>query len=287
MNNTLTTVTSTENMSGKEIKSISDLIPELDEVPDCWEDLAEILSEPEVPEPVEKEVVTVVTMETVVTKVTKTPPSTKARSQKPRKVSTPRRRKMKGRTMTLREYHAECERKEMEAQEEAERIAKQNAPSAKTLRNRRKRERAKAKKATQKTEEEKTWSKVVSKPATPRAKIRIPDRKSLPKKTTKEQKPTTTTGEQKGRFVNTTLILKNLPYERVTTRDLRHAFKDCGPIKFINILKKEDGTCKGIAFIRFERREGSEKGLDLDGFWYENRKIYVEYARDKRERVYR
>lgn len=88
----------------------------------------------------------------------------------------------------------------------------------------------------------------------------------------------------KGKFVNTTLILKNLPYKGVTTRDLRRFFEnEAGRTKFVNILTKDNGECKGIAFIRFENRQGADKGLLMNRFTYEGRTVYVEYARDKRE----
>ena len=45
-----------------------------------------------------------------------------------------------------------------------------------------------------------------------------------------------------------------------------------------------DGNGKGLAFIRFETKEGSDNGLSMDGFWYGDRKIFVEYARDNREK---
>ena len=83
-------------------------------------------------------------------------------------------------------------------------------------------------------------------------------------------------------FINTTLILKNLP-PYVSMKELRKIFTDTGPLKFINILKNDDGLCKGVAFVRYESRSGSERGLSLDGFWYKNNKIFVEYAFDKRE----
>ena len=85
-------------------------------------------------------------------------------------------------------------------------------------------------------------------------------------------------------FINTTIILKNLPYQGVEFEDLRSIFTPCGSIKFIKILTNDnDRICKGIAFVRFENREGSDNGVAMDGFWYKERKIYVEYAHDKRE----
>ena len=83
-------------------------------------------------------------------------------------------------------------------------------------------------------------------------------------------------------FINTTLILKNLP-SYVSHKDLRNIFSEPGPLKFIKILTNGDGICKGIAFVRYETRDSSDRGLELDGFWYKNNKIFVEYAYDRRE----
>ncbi len=106
--------------------------------------------------------------------------------------------------------------------------------------------------------------------------------KNQPPKTQPPKDQTQKDQPQKG-FINTTLILKNLPYSCTSSKELLKFFGKCGPIKFINILKDVEGNCKGIAFVRFETKEGADKGLDTDGFWYEDRKIYVEYARDRRD----
>ena len=90
-------------------------------------------------------------------------------------------------------------------------------------------------------------------------------------------------GKNNKRFINTTLILKNLPHNCTSSHELLKIFKNCGSIKFIKILKDKDCNCKGLAFIRFETREGSDMGLDMDGFWYGEQKIFVEYANDHRE----
>lgn len=111
------------------------------------------------------------------------------------------------------------------------------------------------------------------------AKISKPDKKQIT--ANKRLVPPT----PKSRFVNTTLILKNLPYQGVTSKDLRRFFeKNAGPTKFVNLLTKPNGTGKGIAFIRFETRQGSDSGVLMNRFLYEGRTVYVEYADDKREK---
>lgn len=78
------------------------------------------------------------------------------------------------------------------------------------------------------------------------------------------------------------MILKNLPYNNVIEKNIERFFKKkCGPIRFVNVLRTNEGTCKGVAFIRFEKREGSDKGLTLNGFFYEGRKVSIEYAKTK------
>ncbi len=99
-------------------------------------------------------------------------------------------------------------------------------------------------------------------------------------KQVKKNKPKT----QKKRFVNTTIILKNLPYEGVYEEDIKKMFANCGPIRFVNILRRNNDTCKGIAFVRFVEKEGSDEGIKMNGFWCGNRRVGVEYAIDKRER---
>jgi len=83
---------------------------------------------------------------------------------------------------------------------------------------------------------------------------------------------------------NTTLILKNLPFESTYISELMDIFEHHGAIKFVNVLRNADNTCKGIAFIRFETKEGSDKALSaLPNFWYSGRKVFVSYAEDRRK----
>lgn len=77
---------------------------------------------------------------------------------------------------------------------------------------------------------------------------------------------------------NTTLILKKLPQDASEKTLKKFFIKNAGPIKFINILINPDNTCKGIAFIRFETKTGSDKGSTLDQFFYNGRTVNVSYA---------
>jgi len=172
--------------------------------------------------------------------------------------------------MTLSEYRAELERKEAErkAQEEAEK----NKPSAKALHRKKAKEQARAKK----NEGWESAEKPKPKEEIEKTNLRIPIgwSKDL-------YKPTP---PAKGQATNTTLILKNLPRTGVCDKDIKRFFtRHAGPIKFVNILYADDGKCKGIAFIRFETKEGSNRGLTLNKFLYENRMVYVEYAEDRRK----
>ncbi len=170
----------------------------------------------------------------------------------------PRRRKVKATKMSRGDFFAMCEREDAAKIEAAK-------PSPQTLKNR-------EKKARQKANREKGWTAVAVKAAPLQVSIKFP-RKASPRKPPAQ-----------GKFVNTTLVLKNLPYEGVVDKALKAFFsKTCGPVRFVNVLREEDGKAKGLAFVRFVKREGSDKGFQLNKFFYEGREIYVDYARDNRK----
>lgn len=197
------------------------------------------------------------------------------------------------RAMTLTEYRAECERKRQETldQQAAKELAEKKAAEeaalpASTRRNRRKKELAKARKLNVDESTKNSGWDTVAKTATKEKLIHKPLRKS--QRVVPTQSPQTTDG-----FVNTTLILKNLPYD-CSENELYKFFSKCGPVRFVNLVKKEadsptdgtkDGYPKCVAFVRFVNREGSNKGLEMDGFTYAGRTIYVEYAQDRREKT--
>ena len=175
-------------------------------------------------------------------------------------------RKKREKKMSLAEFYAMNDKMEADKKKATRLEAEANIPSTKTIRNRRKRKALK---------EARTKGFVEIKSNTPqRADISYPQNWS---------NDLYKASEEKDGFVNTTLILKNLPYDNVTERDIKRFFsKACGPVKYVKVLRDGD-QCKGIAFIRFENVLGSDRGLTMNGFWYEDRRVYVEYARDNKE----
>ena len=126
--------------------------------------------------------------------------------------------------MTLAEYYANCELKQKEmlkakedAEKEAERLEIERNTPAKTLRNRRKRNKAKDKAKEAQVEDSKTWKsvdKVRPEKNQVWARINYPDNWSKD----------LYIASAPSKITNTTLILKNLPYEGVTERDIKRFF---------------------------------------------------------------
>lgn len=77
---------------------------------------------------------------------------------------------------------------------------------------------------------------------------------------------------------NKTVILKHLPKEGVTERDLNFFFKKAGSVKNVKVIRNKDGTCKGIAFVEYYELDHAKKALKFNRFWYEDQKVYVSYA---------
>lgn len=133
-----------------------------------------------------------------------------------------------------------------------------STPSSKTLRNRRKREKVKARKLATKKKEEEEWTEV-QKVRKPKVQIPAYTRSTMPKRVFKKVYNSQ----------ESTLVLKGLPYHNTSVLDLMKIFEVHGFIENINILKNKDGSCKGIAFVRFEAKESADKAVGaLSRFWY-------------------
>lgn len=188
----------------------------------------------------------------------------------------------KGKKLSLQEFHAEQERmsqKRLAALEaDMERIKREEEVRKREQKQREREERKVLREQQRRKMEEqrkkemrakkKGWSSVGA--------AQQPKRKSK-RKSQKEQRA----------FVNTTLILKNLPFYQTSEEDLRSICirSGNGAIRFINVLRDEAGRCKGIAFIRFNTRMDSDRALRMLGqFRYQDRTVYAEYAMDKREK---
>lgn len=152
-----------------------------------------------------------------------------------------------------------------EYQSEKQKLLEQlnNAKNTEQLNNAKNNEQTKKQKKVKKVRKEE-WS-TVKKVEKPVSLIRRP-----------EQVVPSRNGQGNG----TTLVLKNLPKIKVNSKEIQKFFAKCGSVKFVNVLINDDGNCKGLAFVKFENKVGSDKGLTLNEFWYENNKVYVEYARN-------
>ena len=85
------------------------------------------------------------------------------------------------------------------------------------------------------------------------------------------------TPEVKNPNSDTTLILKGLPYDDTEDDDLMKRFEHYGPIRFITVLRNKDGTCKGLAFVRFVYPASVDILLQrTQYFLYNGRKVIVE-----------
>ena len=74
-----------------------------------------------------------------------------------------------------------------------------------------------------------------------------------------------------------TLIVKGLPYQ-TSKDDLVEMFESHGSIEYINILRKEDNQCIGIAFVKFLDSGDAKRALTLNNINYQNRYLRVELA---------
>lgn len=74
-----------------------------------------------------------------------------------------------------------------------------------------------------------------------------------------------------------TLIVKGLPYQ-TSKDDLFEMFESHGSIEYINVLRKEDNQCIGIAFVKFLDSGDAKRALTLNNINYQNRYLRVELA---------
>lgn len=73
-----------------------------------------------------------------------------------------------------------------------------------------------------------------------------------------------------------TIVLKNLPRWDTYIIDMLVHFEKFGEIEFVNVLRNEDRSCKGIAFLRFKNPESTIKAIDDGNYWQDDRMIKVE-----------
>lgn len=71
------------------------------------------------------------------------------------------------------------------------------------------------------------------------------------------------------------IFVAGLPFE-TEEAVLRKDFAECGEIVSLNMLKKPDGSCRGVAFINYKTTEGVEKACAFNDTEYGGRWIQVE-----------
>eukprot|EP00928_Gymnodinium_smaydae_P004172 TRINITY_DN11447_c1_g1_i1.p1 TRINITY_DN11447_c1_g1~~TRINITY_DN11447_c1_g1_i1.p1 ORF type:complete len:487 (+),score=126.71 TRINITY_DN11447_c1_g1_i1:56-1516(+) len=74
-----------------------------------------------------------------------------------------------------------------------------------------------------------------------------------------------------------TVMIRGLPYSS-TEKQLKSDFAECGEVSYIKMPLKEDGTCRGIAFITYATKAGFQAALDRDGMEYGGRTIHTSVA---------
>merc|ERR1711998_801885 len=55
-------------------------------------------------------------------------------------------------------------------------------------------------------------------------------------------------------------------------------FGECGEMESCRMLLNDEGTCKGIAFIKYDTEEGCKKAIEFNETDYGGRTIYVSMA---------
>lgn len=131
--------------------------------------------------------------------------------------------------------------------------------------------RRKRRKRTKKKDE--GWTEVKQRPK--------PNKKTFETKPTPEKKqdsPPVNKKCKKYQNQGDTLVLKNLPFQGTNIISLMEVFERYGDILNINILKRDDGSCKGIAFVKFSSQRECQQALRLKSFYYNGRNVYTDRA---------
>ena len=78
-----------------------------------------------------------------------------------------------------------------------------------------------------------------------------------------------------------TAFVKNLEYH-VTEKEVEEKFKTCGDINQIRfVYEPQTNKFKGFCYIDFKEHKGLLKALKLNGSFFGNRKLYVDYEQGK------
>merc|ERR1712039_846439 len=82
-----------------------------------------------------------------------------------------------------------------------------------------------------------------------------------------------------GRDENTVFV-RGLPFA-TTEEALKKDFAECGEIVSLRMPLNDEGSCRGIAFIKYSDKEGMDKAIAFNETDYGGRTISVTDAADK------
>merc|ERR1711920_501156 len=76
-----------------------------------------------------------------------------------------------------------------------------------------------------------------------------------------------------------TVFVRGLPFA-TTEESLKKDFAECGEIENLRMPLNDEGSCRGIAFIKYAAKEGCDKALEFNETDYGGRTIYCAMAGD-------
>merc|ERR1719316_1280841 len=88
-------------------------------------------------------------------------------------------------------------------------------------------------------------------------------------------------GKDKSRDENTVFV-RGLPFA-TTEESLKKDFAECGEIVTLRMPLNDEGSCRGIAFIKYSDKDGMDKAIKFNETDYGGRTIYVSDAANKPE----
>jgi|JI10StandDraft_1071094.scaffolds.fasta_scaffold729816_2 RNA recognition motif-containing protein len=79
------------------------------------------------------------------------------------------------------------------------------------------------------------------------------------------------------------IVMKGVPF-KANEADITNLFSGVGEIENINLLKNDDGSSKGLCFVRFADEDAMFSAIDMSGVDMGGRKVLIERTRPKEER---
>merc|ERR1719382_2252238 len=86
-------------------------------------------------------------------------------------------------------------------------------------------------------------------------------------------------GGKGGHDNENTVFVRGLPFG-TTEEVLKKDFAECGEIVNLRMPLNDEGSCRGIAFIKYAAKEGCDKAIEFNETDYGGRAIYCSMAGD-------